>query len=42
MLICKGRSNMLKDLIIIGAGGVGRETALIVEDINNKYREWNF
>lgn len=32
---------MLKDLIIIGAGGVGRETALIVEDINNKFREWN-
>ena len=32
---------MLKDLIIIGAGGVGRETALIVEDINNKSREWN-
>ena len=27
---------MLKDLIIIGAGGVGRETALIVEEINNK------
>ena len=32
---------MLKDLIIIGAGGVGRETALIVEDINNKSKEWN-
>jgi len=32
---------MLKDLIIIGAGGVGKETALIVEDINNKSMEWN-
>ena len=25
---------MLKDIVIIGAGGVGRETALIIEDIN--------
>ena len=32
---------MLKDLIIIGAGGVGRETALIEEEINNKSKEWN-
>lgn len=32
---------MLKDLIIIGAGGVGRETALIVEEINNESKEWN-
>ena len=32
---------MLKNLIIIGAGGVGRETALIVEEINNKSKEWN-
>ena len=32
---------MLKDLIIIGAGGVGRETALIIEDINNESKEWN-
>ena len=32
---------MLKDLIIIGAGGVGRETALIVEEINDKSKEWN-
>ena len=32
---------MLKDLIIIGAGGVGREAALIVEDINNISKEWN-
>ena len=26
---------MLKDIVIIGAGGVGSETALIIEDINN-------
>lgn len=32
---------MLKNLIIIGAGGVGRETALIVEAINNVAKEWN-
>lgn len=32
---------MLKNLIIIGVGGVGRETALIVEDINNISTQWN-
>ncbi|MGL5750071.1 MAG: acetyltransferase [Paraclostridium sp.] len=32
---------MLKNLIIIGAGGVGRESALIVEDINEVKEEWN-
>lgn len=32
---------MLKDIIIIGAGGVGRETALIVESINEHKEEWN-
>ena len=32
---------MLKDIVIIGAGGVGRETALIIEDINNVNKEWN-
>ena len=32
---------MLKNIIIIGAGGVGRETALIIEDINNVNKEWN-
>lgn len=30
-----------KDLIIIGTGGVGRETALIVEEINYVNKEWN-
>lgn len=32
---------MIKDLVIIGAGGVGRETAQLIEDINNRSREWN-
>ena len=32
---------MLKKLMIIGTGGVGRETALIVEDINKVSKEWN-
>ena len=32
---------MLKDIVIIGAGGVGSETALIIEDINNVNKEWN-
>ncbi len=31
----------MKDLIIIGAGGMGRETAWLVEDINAKNNEWN-
>lgn len=31
----------MKDLVIIGTGGVGRETALIVEDINMVKEEWN-
>lgn len=32
---------MLKDIVIIGAGGVGRETALIIEDINKVNKEWS-
>ena len=31
----------MKDIIIIGTGGVGRETALIVEDLNIVSKEWN-
>ena len=31
----------MKDLVIIGTGGVGKETALIVEDINEISQEWN-
>ena len=31
----------MKDLIIVGTGGVGRETAQIVEEINKVKREWN-
>ena len=31
----------MKDLIIIGVGGVGRESALIAEEINEQSQEWN-
>ena len=31
----------MKDLIIIGVGGVGREAALIAEEINEQTQEWN-
>ena len=31
----------MKDIVIIGAGGFGREVAWLVEDINKKSREWN-
>lgn len=31
----------MKDLVIVGTGGVGKETALIVEDINEISQEWN-
>lgn len=31
----------MKDIIIIGAGGVGRETAMLIEDINGQKPEWN-
>lgn len=31
----------MKDLVIIGAGGFGREVAWLIEDINEKYSEWN-
>jgi len=30
----------VKDIIIIGAGGVGRETAMLIEDINRIKDEW--
>ena len=33
--------NKMKDIIIIGAGGVGRETSLLIEQINNIKPEWN-
>ncbi len=32
---------MLKDLIIVGASGFGREVAWLVERINNRRSEWN-
>lgn len=31
----------MKDLVIIGTGGLGRETALIVEEINKIDKKWN-
>lgn len=31
----------MKDLIIIGVGGVGRESALIAEEINEQDKQWN-
>lgn len=31
----------MKDLIIIGVGGVGREAALIAEEINEQDKQWN-
>lgn len=31
----------MKDLVIIGAGGFGREVAWLIEDINEKSNEWN-
>lgn len=31
----------MKDIVIIGAGGMGRETAWLIEEINKKKNEWN-
>lgn len=31
----------MKDIIIVGAGGVGKETAWIIEQINTKNNTWN-
>ena len=31
----------MKDIIIIGAGGVGKEVAFIIEQINIKTPKWN-
>lgn len=31
----------MKDIVIVGAGGVGRETAWIIEQINMKIPTWN-
>lgn len=31
----------MKDIIIIGAGGIGREVAWIIEEINEVNKEWN-
>ena len=32
----------LKSLVIIGAGGLGREVAWLVADINRQRQEWDF
>ena len=31
----------MKDLVIVGAGGFGREVAWLVEEINEVSKEWN-
>lgn len=31
----------MKDIVIIGAGGLGREVAWLIEDINEYEKEWN-
>lgn len=31
----------MKDIIIVGAGGFGREVAWLIEDINKYSNEWN-
>lgn len=31
----------MKDIVIIGAGGVGKETSWIIEQINNVNKKWN-
>lgn len=31
----------MKDIVIIGCGGFGREVAWLIEEINNVNREWN-
>lgn len=33
--------NEMKDIVIIGAGGFGREVAWLIEDINKDKAEWN-
>ncbi len=32
----------MKDIAIYGAGGFGREVALLIEQINNESKKWNF
>jgi sugar O-acyltransferase (sialic acid O-acetyltransferase NeuD family) len=31
----------MKDIVIVGAGGFGREVAWLIEDINKQNKEWN-
>lgn len=41
MDLINSRGDCMKDIIIIGAGGFGREVAWLIEDINKVYKEWN-
>jgi sugar O-acyltransferase (sialic acid O-acetyltransferase NeuD family) len=36
-----GEVNYMKDIVIIGAGGFGREVAWLIESINKVSNEWN-
>lgn len=36
-----GSDKKLKDIVIIGAGGFGREVAWLIEEINEKEPQWN-
>lgn len=33
--------DLMKDIVIVGAGGFGREVAWLIEDINRVNKEWN-
>ena len=32
---------MVKDIVIIGAGGLAKEVAFLIEDINKEKMQWN-
>nr|WP_300385792.1 acetyltransferase [Clostridium sp.] len=36
-----GKNSSLKDIVIVGAGGFGREVAWLIEEINRKDLQWN-
>ena len=33
---------MIKDIVIIGSGGLAKEVALLIEEVNKKEEVWNF
>ena len=41
MIIKRSVSEKVKDLVIIGAGGCGREVSWLVDDINKINNQWN-